>query len=520
MVKSTKLSKVHGSRYLKLSLFATGFAGIVAEFVLATLATYIVGNPVLQWTLVMSLMLFAMGVGSRISKYLLNHLIDTFIVIEFILSILCASSVVLIYSIAPFTLYTNLLIYTLAMAIGLLIGMEIPLVIRINDSYENLRINISSVMEKDYYGALAGGLVFAFFALPKLGLTYTPIALGMVNFSVAAVLLWKFLQLVKYKRFLISAFLMVTGFMVTLLFFVKPIILYGEQSQYRDKVIFAKQTRYQKLVITQWKKYYWLFINGHEQFSSYDEEKYHEPLVHPALLLSPSRKSILILGGGDGLAVREVLKHQDVERITLVDIDPEMTGLSMTNTVLRNINRDSMNHPKVQIINQDAYRFLQDDNNLYDVIIIDLPDPNSIQLARLYSRSFYILSKRRLAKYGVLVTQSTSPLHTAKAFLSIIRTMEDAGFTVLPYHNQIPTMGEWSWSLGVRSELLSREEVKEMIQKLDFGKIPTRFLNREAMISMVNFGKGIFDREGKVEVNTEMNPVLDQYYREGVWALY
>ncbi len=518
--ESAGISKSHAGQYLKLSLFATGFAGIVAEFVLATLASYLIGNPIIQWTLVMSVMLFSMGLGSRVSKYLHNNLLDTFIGIEFLLSLICASSAAISYSVAPFTIHTSLIIYFIALVIGLLIGMEIPLVTRINESYETLRLNIASVMEYDYYGALAGGLLFAFFALPKLGLTYTPVALGMINFFIASILLWKFNHLIRYKGLLIYSFAIIAGLMLTLLFFIKPIILYGEQGRYRDKIIYDKQTKYQKIVITQWKKFYWLFLNGHEQFSSYDEERYHEPMVHPALFVTPSPRSVLILGGGDGLAAREVLKHKEVEQITIVDIDPDMTDLAKTHPVFRKLNRESMINPKVKIINQDAYRFLQTNENLYDVVIVDLPDPNSIQLARLYSKGFYKLCERHLAKYGVIVTQSASPLYTKKAFLTIIKTMEAAGFTILPYHNQIPTMGEWSWCMGVREELMTREKLKKMVQQLDFSKIPTRFLNHDAMISMVHFGKGIFDTKEKLKINTELNPVLDQYYREGAWALY
>ena len=512
--------KINSSRYLKLSLFATGFAGIVAEFVLATLASYLLGNPILQWTLVMSFMLFAMGVGSRMSKYLHNCLLDSFICIEFLLSIFCATCAAISYSVIPYTTHTSLIIYTIALMIGLLIGMEIPLVTRINDSYESLRNNISSVMENDYYGALAGGLVFAFFALPKLGLTYTPVALGMINFSIAGILLWKFHHLIKYKSILKYSFAAISVFMIVFLILIEPIMLHGEQSRYRDKIIFSKQTKYQKIVVTRWKDFYWLYINGHVQFSSYDEERYHEPLVHPAMLLSPLPGSVLILGGGDGLAVKEVLKYKEVTNITVVDIDPAMTDLAKTHPAFRKLNGESMNNSKIHIVNQDAYKFLQKSEDLYDVIIIDLPDPNSIQLARLYSRGFYTLCKNHLTKFGVIVTQSASPLYTKKAFLTIMKTMESVGITVLPYHNQIPTMGEWGWNLGVRDELIGKKELKGKVQKLDFNKIPTRFLNQDAMISMTHFGKGIFDIEEDLEVNTELNPVLDQYYREGSWALY
>ncbi len=287
---------------LKISLFATGCAGIVAEFVLSTLATYLLGNAVFQWTIVMSLMLFAMGLGSRISRLFHNRLLDAFIIIEFSLSVLCAVSAVLAYGIAPFTDYTSLIIYFQSFVIGSLIGLEIPLVTRMNETYEELRTNISGVMEKDYYGALLGGLAFAFFALPYLGLTYTPIILGTINFLVASLILFRFFALLERKKLLMSVFCLTFIFLILLGVFAKPVIMYGEQGSYLDKIIYSKQTAYQKIIMTQWKDYYWLFINGQEQFSTYDEEKYHEPLVHPAMKLSHNTDRVLILGGGEGLA--------------------------------------------------------------------------------------------------------------------------------------------------------------------------------------------------------------------------
>ncbi|MBW2540065.1 MAG: spermidine synthase, partial [Deltaproteobacteria bacterium] len=221
---------------LKIAVFATGCAGIVAEFVLSTLATYLIGNAVFQWTIVMSLMLFSMGVGSRLSKFFQHRLLETFILIEFTLSALCASSAVIAYGLAAYTSHINLLIYFLAMLIGGLVGLEIPLVMRINEAYEELRSNIATVMEKDYYGALLGGLFFAFFGLPYLGLTYTPILLGAINFLVASLLLWFFLHLIQRKKAMTTAFVVGLFFLGFLGAFAKPIIMYGEQRLYRDKV--------------------------------------------------------------------------------------------------------------------------------------------------------------------------------------------------------------------------------------------------------------------------------------------
>lgn len=532
------------SRALKLSLFAAGCAGLVAEFVLSTLASYLLGNSVVQWTLTISLMLFSMGLGSRLSRHFEGDLLDRFIAIELLLSLLCASCAMACYALAAFIPnQTDLLIYSFCLAIGLMIGLEIPLATRINQSYECLRVNISSVMENDYYGALAGGIAFAFFAFPRLGLTYTPVALGGINLLVALLLYWRFRPLLHRPRSLGMVLSLGSVLLLSLGLFAQPILLFGEQSRYRDKIVFEKQTPYQRIVVTQWRDQFWLFINGSEQFSSLDEERYHEPLVHPALSLAPSRKEVLILGGGDGLAAREVLKYQDVHRITLVDLDPEMTRLASEHPLFLKLNQGSLRDPRVRVINQDAYRFLEElspqgaatpgslgqgalrgdgaleDRGLYDLILIDLPDPDAPELAKLYSREFFELGRHRLKGRGVLVTQATSPFHAPKAFVCIAKTMEEAGFSVLPYHTQVPTLGEWGWVLGMKREVILPDALKKAAQQLRFAGIPTRFLNQEAMISMVHFGKGVFEWWDRIQPNTAPNPVLIQYYQEGWWEL-
>jgi spermidine synthase len=507
---------------LKISVFATGCAGIVAEFVLSTLATYLAGNAVFQWTIVMSLMLFAMGLGSRLSKAFRERLLDTFILIEFGLSVLCAASAVIAYGLAAYTSNIQLIIYIHAVVIGGLIGFEIPLVTRINESYENLRSNIATVMEKDYYGALLGGLFFAFFALPHLGLTYTPVILGTVNFLVASILLWVFFRHIHRKKTVVFVFAMCTLTLGFLGVMGKPIILYGEQSRYRDKVIYAQQTPYQKIVMTQWKQYYWLFINGQEQFSTFDEEMYHEPLVHPAMKLAADHSNVLILGGGDGLALREVWKHSDVESVTLVDLDPEMTDLAANHPVLVDINAASFKDKRLRVVNQDAGAFLQANSKLYGVIIVDLPDPDTIDLMHLYSLSFYHLVARHLHAGGVMVTQATSPYFSRKSFWCIIKTIQAAGFIALPYHNQIPTMGEWGWVLGVKNRRVDIQGLKKRLLAENYEDLSTRFLNNDAMVSMTHFGKGMLDPllMEEIQVNTQVNPVLHRYYWQGSWAMY
>ncbi|MFQ5632010.1 MAG: polyamine aminopropyltransferase [bacterium] len=504
---------------LKACIFATGLAGIVAEYVMATLASYLLGNAVVQWTVTISLMLFAMGLGSRLSKSIQQTLLDYFIFVELALSVLCAVSALLTYTLAAYIQSIDFVIYLISICIGLLIGFEVPLVTRLNSYFEELRINISSIMEKDYYGALLGGMFFAFVALPTLGLTYTPIVLGAINFLVASVLFLQHRHVLKYPRRLTVAFAILPLFFILLANFAEPIVLFGEQKNYRDEVVYSEQTPYQKIVITTWKGHHWLYLNGSEQFSSYDEEKYHEPLVHPAMALIPAKKNILILGGGDGLAVREVLKYPEVESVLVVDIDPAVTDLAQSNGIFLRLNQGSLSNPKVKVINRDAYTFLKQSDRIFDVVFIDLPDPKSVDLARLYSKQFYQLTAKHLSVGGAIVTQATSPFFAKNAFLSIYKTMQAAGLTAIPYHNHIPTMGEWGWVLGVKADV-EKSALKKHLENVTFDQIETRFLNTDAMRNMLNFGKGLFENLHEIEVNDEFNLALFHYYQKGEWDFY
>ena len=509
------------SNILKLALFATGLSGIVAEYVLSTLATYFLGDSVFQWTMIVSMMLFSMGLGSRISRYISGNLLQRFIYIEFTLSLLTAFVSVITYLTSAYYGDNSLIIYGLSILVGLLIGMEIPIVMRLNDDYEELKVNVSSVMEKDYYGSLLGGVFFAFIGLPYLGLTYTPFILGGINFLVACLLIYILWQTIQstLKRQLIFLISLVAVVIVAGAFTARQIIDFGEELRYKDRVIFSEQTKYQRIVITQSKEAHWLFLNGNQQLSSIDEVMYHEPLVHPVMGLLKKPKHILVMGGGDGGAVREILKYPTVEKITLVDLDPRMTELGQTQEWLVNMNQNALNHEKVDIINADGYTWLEDNQDYFDAIIIDLPDPKTVELGRLYSYEFYQLCYNHLRPHGVITTQAGSPYYAARAFNCIDQTMAAAGFATVPLHNQVVTLGEWGWVMGVKEG--SKDTVKTALQSLSFPGIQTEWINREAMTLMTSFGKKVFPDDDKpVEINRIHNPVLYKYYLKGKWDLY
>ena len=519
------LKQNKNSLTLKIAIFATGFAGIVAEYILSTLATYFIGNSVFQWTMIVSLMLFFMGIGSRLSKYIKTELITKFLFLEIALSLTVSFSSILVYTSAALSEFYPILIYGLCVFIGLLIGLEIPLVIRINKEYEDFKTNISSVLENDYYGSLLGGVFFAFIGLPILGLTYTPFVLGFVNLGVAllvARLMYSKLSAAEKWKVRLSIGFSIVAIGIGLAN-TQSIIQWGEQKKYRDKVVYSEQSAYQKIVLTEWKNDHWLYLNGNLQFCSIDEVMYHEPLVHPIMQLAQHPQNILILGGGDGCAVREVLKYKSVESIDMVDLDPAMTDLGKNHPILQSINKKSMHSDKLTIYNKDAYVFLEQDKaHFYDVIIIDLPDPRSVELSRLYSQEFYQICKRKLRPNGFIITQAGSPYFATNAYNCINKTMTSAGFSTVKMHNQVLSMGEWGWILGAKNTRLTPETLKKTLKGLAFNELETQWINTEAMLLLTSFGKeSAFELpDTNIEINQIHNPVLQKYYLKGNWDLY
>ncbi|MEM9324350.1 MAG: polyamine aminopropyltransferase [Bacteroidota bacterium] len=504
---------------LKAALFATGLAGIVSEYTLSTLATYFLGDSVFQFTMIVSTMLFSMGLGSRLSKRIEHRLLEKFVWIEFALSVIASNVTVIVYTV--FALYsdTTAIIYLLSITVGLLIGMEIPLVIRLNEQFESLRVNVSSAMENDYYGSLAGGVFFAFIGLPYLGLTRTPLVLGVVNYSVALVfifVIWGELKSLDRKK-MYAYISLVTLILVLSGVFSSAIVSWGERLRYKDRVIYEEQSRYQKLVLTYGDGQYWFFLNGHQQLCTLDEELYHEPLVHPAMILHGDAKEILILGGGDGAAARELLKYPQIKRITLVDLDPAVTRLASSHEVLLSINDNALADPRVEVINEDGFTYLERISSRYDLIIADFPDPRTVDLGRLYTQEFYFLARRALTSDGIFITQAGSPYYASRAFECIQRTLEAAGFETLPLHNQVITLGEWGWVIG------AKQKGRDLKGDLQSGKltVETSWLTEDALTLISSFGKQVFQITDKeVKINKIHQPVLYRYYLRGRWDVY
>ena len=299
---------------------------------------------------------------------------------------------------------------------------------------------------------------------------------------------------------------------------------------------------------------YRFYINGNLQFSSLDESIYHEQLVHPVMALVPDHRRVLILGGGDGLALREVLKYRDVEDVSLVDIDPEVIRMFSTEPRLTNLNRNAFADARVAasatdavepqdekmalrqttegikrssltdieevaqvtVYTIDAERFVSKTSEQWDVVIIDLPDPNSIELAKLYSREFYSRLHDVLAPNGMVALQATSPYYAKEAFLVIARSLEASGFEVLPYHDNVPSFGEWGWMLA-RSNAGSRAGGWK-VEGLSTFEVETRYLTPEVFRRSLVFGKGWLDTV-RTDVSTLMRPVVLDYYIYEGWKI-
>ncbi|MHB0870654.1 MAG: polyamine aminopropyltransferase [Chloroflexota bacterium] len=495
-----------GTRPLPLlfSVFVIAACAIVYELMIATISSYLLGDSIYQFSVTIGLFLTSMGMGSYLSRKVQRNLLLTFIAIELLIGAVGGLSTLLLY----FTYGSARSIYQPTMygvigAIGILAGLEIPILTRILSEKYTLRVNIANVLSFDYLGGLLGSLAFPLLLLPYLGLIRTALVVGLLNVGVAALVLasaWRQLPGRRAVAMLMAAILALLG---TGLANSEPLWEQLEQQLYRDPIVYSAQTPYQHITITQWRDDLRLFLDGNLQFSSLDEYRYHEPLVHPAMAAG-DRSEVLVLGGGDGLAVREVLKYPDVKRVTLVDLDEAIVTLFRSQPELARLNGGSLSDPRVRVVNTDAFKFLEEDTGFYGVILADLPDPRNETLQKLYTVEFYRLAARRLAVRGVFVTQATSPYFAPQAFWSIHQSIGEVWPQVAPYHAYVPAFGDWGFIMASRAPL--------NVDQLAVS-VPTRFLDTSTLRSLFVFPSDMARRE--VQPNSLIQPALPGYYREG-----
>lgn len=505
--------KVRGSTILLLmSIFVIASCGLIYELLAGSLSSYLIGNSVWQFSLVIGLFLTAMGIGAFLSRYVSRNLVRTFLAVEIWVGLIGGSlPMLLFFAFAVIGSFTALLV-GLCLIVGTLVGLEIPLLVRILRRQTTLKDALGNVLSVDYLGALAAALLFPLVLVPRLGMVRTGFLFGLFNVGVAVVGMYLFRrQLRGLTRLRIQA-AVVGAILLAGLFTADKSTRLLENLLYDDAILYAKTTPYQRLIVTRWRRDIRLFINGNIQFSSIDEFRYHEALVHPAMGLPPTPpRRVLVLGGGDGLGIREIVKHKGVTRIDLVDLDPQMTRIFKTVPILAELNENALRDKRVHVHNADAQKYLEDSKERWDVIIIDLPDPNNTSLGKLYSRSFYRLVAKHLEPTGVFVTQATSPFYATEAFWCIANTIAASDFVEggpklysLPYRASVPSFGEWGFVLG------SLKPIAPERIRLD---VRTRYLSKQLIPGLFVFPKDIRGR--KTPINRLDNQVLIRLYERG-----
>jgi spermidine synthase len=433
---------------LFLSVFLIAACGLVYELIAGALASYLLGDSVLQFSTIIGAYLFAMGIGSALSRYLTRGLVARFVSIELMVGLVGGFSSSLLFLGFAYGHAFRFELYALVILIGILVGLEIPLLMRILKDRFQFRDLVAHVLTFDYLGALGASLLFPLLLAPKLGLVRSAMLFGAVNAAVALWSTYLFVEHLARPRALRAASFAVLATLVAGMVFANHITAAAENNIYADEVILARDTHYQRIVLTKWKDDLRLFLSSHLQFSSRDEYRYHEALVHPGLAARPGARRVLVLGGGDGLAVREVLKHPNVASVTLVDLDPEMTRLFSTHPTLSELNGGALRSPRVKVINADAFPWLESQSEIFDFAVVDFPDPTNYSLGKLYTTAFYRLLARHLTPRGAVAVQSTSPLFSRRSYWCIIQTLKEAGFEVHPYHAYVPSFGEWGFALA------------------------------------------------------------------------
>lgn len=448
-------SPAAGPRPLEVALLASVFVvaacGLVYELAAGALASYVLGDSVLQFSTVIGTYLFAMGVGSWLSRFFERQLPAHFLRIELLVALVggCMPALLFIanaYQPAAF----RPLLYGMVLLVGMLVGLEIPLVMRILKRNVALRELVSQVLTFDYLGALAVSVAFPLVLVPQLGLIRTGLLFGLMNAAVALWALWLFRHELRRLHAHTAACLLTLALLAAGFAGAKQITTLAEDKFYQDRIVLAESSPWQRIVVTQGRNGMRLFLNGNLQFAQADEYRYHEALVHPAMAAHGAARKVAVLGGGDGMAVREVLRHPQVESVTLVELDPNMTRLFGSHPALVQLNGGALQSPKVKVVNADAFKWLEETAETFDVVIVDFPDPTNFSVGKLYTNSFYALLEQRLAASGYAVVQTTSPLVARQSFWTVVTTLESVGLAATPYHAHVPSFGEWGFVIAGR----------------------------------------------------------------------
>jgi spermidine synthase len=503
---------------LLAAVAACAACGIVYELALLTLSASLNGGGIVATSLIVAGYIAALGAGALLVKPLLAHAAISFIAVEALLGIIGGLSAAALYVVFAFVDGSTWVLALSTALIGVLVGAEVPLLMTLlqqrrtasKDPAADAGRTLANLNAADYLGALLGGLVWPFVLLPQLGMIRGAAATGIINLAAAAVVSIFLLRHVVSTRQLVTALCALAaalGLLATLLVRSADIETTSRQRLYADPIIAYRHTPYQEIVVTRRGSDMRLYLDGGLQFSTRDEYRYTESLVYPALGGDfKGARSVLVLGGGDGLAARELLRQPGVGKIVQVELDPAVIDLART--TMREANGGSLDNPRVKVVIGDALTWLRGavDVGRFDAIIVDLPDPDTPVLGRLYSTEFYALAARALAPGGLMVVQSGSPFSTSTAFWRTVSTIRAAGYAVTPYHVHVPTFGDWGFALAQHADAAPTPRVPA-------DAPPLRFLNQRVLDAATVFSGDIGPRS--LEPSTLDNPRVVEDMRHG-----
>jgi spermidine synthase len=493
---------------LFLNVLVIAACGLIYELLAGTVASYVLGDSITQFSLIIGLYLSALGVGAWLSRFLDRDLAARFVDVELAVALIGGLSAPLLFLGFSRLEWFRLFLYLVVFAIGTLVGLELPILMRILKEELDFKELVSRVLSFDYIGSLVAAVLFPMFLVPRLGLVRTSIVFGLLNAAVGLYGTWLLRPLLRGVFVLRVRAAIVTVILLAALFRADRLTTLAEDELYADDIVFSTSSPYQRILVTKNAAGFQLFLNGNLQFSSADEYRYHEALVHPALSSLNAPRRVLILGGGDGLALREVLKYPSVQEVTLVDLDPKMTSLWRAFPPLGALNHRSFADPRVRVVNEDAMIWIERAGDRFDAAIIDFPDPSSFAIGKLYTTRFYRLLRGRLSPDAAISVQCTSPLNAPRAYWCIIRTMEAAGLHVRPYQTTVPSFGVWGFALARLQPFDAPPHVR----------VAARFLDDPTLAAMFVFPRDM--AAVPVEINRLDNQMLVRYYEEewGKWS--
>ncbi|QES21272.1 spermidine synthase [Streptomyces venezuelae] len=460
-------------------VFVCAACGLVYELELVALASYLIGDSVTQASVVLSVMVFAMGVGSLLAKRLRCRAAVGFGLVEAGLALIGGCSALALYAAFAWLGESRYVVVAFSLAIGVLIGAEIPLLMSLIQraagprggtapapgagsgtgvgaaagagaakrarrqapaaEQDDAAGTVADLFAADYVGALVGGLAFPFLLLPWLGQLTGALVTGAVNvIAGGGLVLWVFRRDLtsRSRALLIAVNLSVLAVLATATVLVDDFEEAARRAVYGERVRVAVHTELQEVVVTGGREGPPdLFLDGRLRVAGQDEYRYHEALVHPAM--NGPHERVLIVGGGDGLAAREVLRYPGVSSVTVVELDPGVVRLARTDPALATLNAQAFRDPRVRVVYADAFNWLRGTvdrvQERYDVVISDLPDPGITPSTKLYSEEFHGLVARVLTGSGRFAVHAGSVTDRPHTYWTVDATLRAAGFATRAY---------------------------------------------------------------------------------------